>query len=99
MSSEVLKPVGEVGTENWQRFSTPEADDLLAKFAATSDEAEQKDIVNQLQKVYSDNAPAIPLFPGPQWGEFVTLPLHRIPGCRTIPTRCFRPTPSPIASW
>jgi peptide/nickel transport system substrate-binding protein len=72
MSSEVLKPVGEVGTENWQRFSTPEADDLLDKFVATSDEAEQKDIVNQLQKIYSDNAPAIPLFPGPQWGEFNT---------------------------
>ena len=47
-------------------------DDLLEKFVATSDEAEQKDLVNQLQKIYSDNVPAIPLFPGPQWGEFNT---------------------------
>jgi peptide/nickel transport system substrate-binding protein len=72
MSSESLQPVGEVATENWQRYVAEGADELLSAFAATSDEAEQKDIVNQLQAIYSENAPAIPLFPGPQWGECVT---------------------------
>ena len=50
--------------------SSQKADKLLEQFAATSDEAEQKDIVDQLQTLYTDNAPAIPLFPGPQWGEY-----------------------------
>ena len=48
----------------------PEADALLSQFAATSDEAEQKDLANQLQALFVENFPAIPLFPGPQWGEF-----------------------------
>jgi peptide/nickel transport system substrate-binding protein len=72
MATETKKPVGESGTENWHRFASTEADTLLAAFAATSDEAEQKDIANQLQAIYAENAPAVPLFPGPQWGEFNT---------------------------
>ena len=72
MATETKKPVGESGTENWHRFASEQADTLLAAFAATSDEAEQKDIANQLQAIYAENAPAVPLFPGPQWGEFNT---------------------------
>jgi len=26
----------------------------------------------RLRRLYADNAPALPLFPGPQWGEFNT---------------------------
>jgi peptide/nickel transport system substrate-binding protein len=70
MSKETFHPIGETSTENWQRFSSQEAEDLLAKFAQTSDLTEQKSIVAQLQKIYSDNAPGIPLYPGPQWGEY-----------------------------
>jgi peptide/nickel transport system substrate-binding protein len=72
LATETKKPIGESGTENWHRFASEQADTLLAAFAATSDEAEQKDIANQLQAIYAENAPAVPLFPGPQWGEFNT---------------------------
>lgn len=72
MSKETFHPVGQVSTENWQRFSSDEAMALLAKFALTSKADEQKAIAAQLQKIYSDNAPGIPLYPGPQWGEFDT---------------------------
>ena len=67
------------------------------QFAATSDEAEQRDIANQLQELYADNAPAVPLFPGPQWGEFNTT---RFTASRTrrIRTRSSRPTPTSAAS-
>jgi peptide/nickel transport system substrate-binding protein len=70
MSSDTKKPIGESATENWHRFASEEADALLASFAATSDEAEQRDIANQLQAIYAELAPAVPIFPGPQWGEF-----------------------------
>ena len=70
MSKETYHPIGEVSTENWQRFSSQDAEDLLAKFSQTSDEAEQKKIAGELEKIYSDNAPGIPLYPGPQWGEY-----------------------------
>jgi peptide/nickel transport system substrate-binding protein len=29
--------------------------------------------VGNLQQIFSDNAPAIPLFPGPQWNEYNTM--------------------------
>jgi len=73
MSSNTWRPIGESAGENWHRFKSPEADALLDQFAATSDEATQKDIAAKLQQFYADNAPAIPLFPGPQWGEFNTM--------------------------
>lgn len=73
MSSNTWRPIGESASENWHRFKSPEADALLDQFAATSDEAKQKEIAGKLQQFYADNAPAIPLFPGPQWGEFNTM--------------------------
>lgn len=79
MSSATKLPIGESAGENWHRFASPEADELLDQFAATSDEAEQKEIVNQLQQIYADQAPAIPLFPGPQWGEFNTMRFEGFP--------------------
>lgn len=70
MSSMSLHPVGEISAENWHRFSAPGVDDLLNQFAATSDENQQMAIAKQLQQIYSDNAPGVPLFPGAQWGEY-----------------------------
>jgi peptide/nickel transport system substrate-binding protein len=73
MSSLSLQPIGELSAENWQRYASPEADELLKQFAATADQAEQQQIGNQLQMIYAENAPAIPLFPGPDWGEYNTM--------------------------
>jgi peptide/nickel transport system substrate-binding protein len=73
MSTSTVREIGELATENWQRYASEEADALLDQFAATTDEAEQLEIVAQLQMLYAENAPAIPLFPGPDWGEFTTL--------------------------
>lgn len=71
-SSLTFKPVGEVASENWHRYVSPKMDELLEQFAATSDEAEQKAIAEQMQQTFSDEAPAIPLFPGPEWFEYNT---------------------------
>jgi peptide/nickel transport system substrate-binding protein len=72
MSSETVEPTGTTGTENWQRYASKDADGLLDQFAATSDAEEQKAIVAKLAMAYATEVPAIPLFPGPQWGEFNT---------------------------
>jgi peptide/nickel transport system substrate-binding protein len=79
MASSTAKPIGEAGAENWHRFASPEADALLEQFAATADETELKSIATQLQTIYSDNAPAIPLFPGPQWAEFNSMRFTNYP--------------------
>jgi peptide/nickel transport system substrate-binding protein len=64
------KPVGEASPQNWHRFGLPEADDLLAQMVLTADIEEQKAFVAQLQELYNQNAPGVPLFPGPEWGEY-----------------------------
>jgi peptide/nickel transport system substrate-binding protein len=89
MGSVTKMAVGETSARNWHRFSLPEADALFEQFAATSDEAEQKAIVTQLQQLYSDNTPAIPLFPGPQWAEFNTMRFMDFPSAEnpyTLPS-------------
>ncbi len=73
MSSETVKPVGEQTFVNYHRFSDPRADELLTQFSATADEGEQREIVNRLQALYNEVAPAVPLFPGPEWGAYTDI--------------------------
>jgi peptide/nickel transport system substrate-binding protein len=72
MSTETVMAVGEQTFQNYHRFGLPEADKLLAEFAATSDPAAQTKAMNQLQQVFADSAPVVPLFPGPKWGVYNT---------------------------
>ncbi|MBG6085028.1 ABC transporter substrate-binding protein [Zhihengliuella flava] len=72
MSTESVKPVGEQTFDNYHRFGSKEADDLLAEFAATADEREQQRIMDELQALYAELAPVVPLFPGPEWGAYTT---------------------------
>jgi peptide/nickel transport system substrate-binding protein len=73
MSSVTLQPAGEVANENFVRYVNAQADTLLEQFAATSDAAQQKQIMAQIEAIFVDQAPALPLFPGPDWYEYTTL--------------------------
>jgi peptide/nickel transport system substrate-binding protein len=70
MSSRTRMPIGETGVENWHRFSIDAADELLTKLEDTTDPAEEYRLIEELQLLFVENAPAIPLFPGPLWGQF-----------------------------
>ena len=70
MSTETVRPLGELAAENWHRFGLPEADRLLRDLEATVDRQQSWNIVSRLQHLFVEHAPAIPLFPGPLWGEF-----------------------------
>jgi peptide/nickel transport system substrate-binding protein len=72
MSTITVVPIGTDANENWNRFVDPKADKLLNEFAQTSDPAQQKDLMNQLQMVFVNDAPALPIFPQPDWYEYVT---------------------------
>lgn len=72
MSTESVKPVGEQTFDNYHRFGNERADELLADFAATTDAAEQAEIMSELQGIYAELAPVVPLFPGPEWGAYTT---------------------------
>jgi peptide/nickel transport system substrate-binding protein len=72
MSCETVMPIGQLAGQNWHRFCSKEADDLLNKLAISTDPAEQKKLAVGLERIFVDQAPSIPLFPGPSWGEFST---------------------------
>jgi len=72
MSSITVQPMGETANENYLRYVNPDADALLAKFAETSDIAQQKQIMAQIETIFVNEAPALPLFPGPDWYEYST---------------------------
>ncbi len=70
MSPATVKPVGVAAPENWHRFAAPEADALLRALEATADPAEERRLTAELQRLFVERAPAIPLFPGPLWGAY-----------------------------
>ncbi len=67
-----MLPVGESADENWNRYVDPEADKLMNEFIKTSDPAQQKQIMDQIQTLFVNDVPALPLFPGPDWYEYNT---------------------------
>jgi len=62
MSSQTFNPIGESSSENWHRHASAAADELLAKLAAEPDPAKQMDIVHQLEQLFVDEFPAIPIY-------------------------------------
>jgi peptide/nickel transport system substrate-binding protein len=72
MSSDTRKPIGEEAAENWHRFALPRADALLHELEETADPAVELRLTHELERLFVDNAPAIPLFPGPLWGAYNT---------------------------
>jgi peptide/nickel transport system substrate-binding protein len=80
MSKSATAPVGEVARGgNYSRFTSEKADELLAQFASTSDQAQQKQIAEQLQHVFADEAPHVPLYPSPLWYEYNTTRFQGFP--------------------
>ncbi len=72
MSSATVKPIGEAAMGNWHRYGSPSADQALTAFEREPDPAAQKQLADALQRIFVDEAPAIPLYPNPSWAEYST---------------------------
>lgn len=79
MSKDTLRPLGEAAETNWHRFASAHADQLLTAFAATVNQNEQMRLASDLQREFVRLAPAIPLFPGPIWGQCNTRRIEGFP--------------------
>ena len=69
MSSEYLQPIGETADVNWHRFSVASADSLFRKYEQTADQNEITEIIYELQHLFIEHAPSLPLFAEPSWAE------------------------------
>jgi peptide/nickel transport system substrate-binding protein len=70
MASATVKPVGQVSIGNWHRYGSPAADQALAAFETETDPARQYRLCSDLQRIFVQEAPAIPLYPNPSWAEY-----------------------------
>jgi peptide/nickel transport system substrate-binding protein len=70
MDSALVKPIGEKAIANFHRFASEDASRALRRFETSSDPAEQQRLGRELQKIYVDSAPSLPLFASPLWGVF-----------------------------
>lgn len=72
MSTETVRPLGDSAADNWHRFGSSEADVALKVLEESIDPAQRKAAYETLQKIFVEQAPAIPLFLGPLWSEYNT---------------------------
>jgi peptide/nickel transport system substrate-binding protein len=80
MDATLVRPIGEEASDNFHRFASPEASTLLRSFEATSDPAELARLNSQLQKLYVENAPSLPLFASPLFGVSSSARFVGFPG-------------------
>jgi peptide/nickel transport system substrate-binding protein len=68
----MYKPIGTVITAgcNFERYHNAQLDALLAKFRTTLDSGQQHTLVNQMQKIWADDLPVIPMVIGAIWYEY-----------------------------
>ncbi|KZX20954.1 ABC transporter substrate-binding protein [Rathayibacter tanaceti] len=70
LSSDFLQPIGTQTTGNYQRFSDPAVDALLAELKTTIDPEQQRELGYELQRVVYDQVPVIAMYYGGSWGLF-----------------------------
>jgi peptide/nickel transport system substrate-binding protein len=63
-------------TGNWEHFSDAKATELLNQWKGTLNVAKQKRIAAQLEKIWLQHQPIVPLFVGPRWSTYSTKYFH-----------------------
>jgi peptide/nickel transport system substrate-binding protein len=78
LSANAYTPSGADGTNtgNWEHYQSSIATPLLAKWKATLDPKKQQGIATQLEKVWLQEFPIVPLFIGPRWSTYSTKYFH-----------------------
>ena len=78
MHNNAYTPSGQDGTTtgNWIHYRNGGATALLNKWKVTLNRAAQRKIATQLQKLWLDELPMVPLFIGPRWSTYSTKYFH-----------------------
>ena len=78
LSQNAYIPSGQdaTNTGNWEHTYNAQATTLLNKWKVTLDPKQQHAIATQLEKIWLDNLPIVPLFIGPRWSTYSTKYFH-----------------------
>jgi peptide/nickel transport system substrate-binding protein len=66
-------------TGNWEHYANPKATTLLNKWKVTLDEKKQHPIATQLEKLWLQDLPIIPVMIGARWSTYSTKYFHGFP--------------------
>jgi peptide/nickel transport system substrate-binding protein len=80
MDGRFLKPIGEVADFNFGRFDSPEATAALAEYASTTDDATRAAALEEVQKIFVDQVPAMPIGTRPFLSQYNTRSFVGWPG-------------------
>jgi peptide/nickel transport system substrate-binding protein len=72
LASSQSAPIGKPAASNYIRWEDTKTDQLIDDLAKAPDEAAQKEVVHQLQKIMVEQVPAVPLWYGAKWFEYRT---------------------------
>ena len=72
-------------TGNWEHYKSDQGTSLLSQWKASLDVNKQHAIATQLEKLWLQDLPIIPLFVGPRWSTYSTKYFH----CFDSPTNHF----------
>jgi peptide/nickel transport system substrate-binding protein len=78
LSQNAFIPSGQdaTATGNWEHFADAGATKLLNKWKVTLNPAKQRTIATQLEKIFLQQMPIVPLFIGPRWSTYSTRYFH-----------------------
>jgi peptide/nickel transport system substrate-binding protein len=78
LSKNAFIPAGQDGspTGNWEHYSDAQATTLLDQWKVTLDPKKQQTIATQLEKIWLNDLPIVPLFIGPRWSTYSTKYFH-----------------------
>jgi peptide/nickel transport system substrate-binding protein len=81
LSQNAFIPSGTDGspTGNWEHYANAKATTLLNKWKVTLDEKKQHPIATQLQKLWLEDLPIIPVMIGARWSTYSTRYFHCFP--------------------
>jgi peptide/nickel transport system substrate-binding protein len=83
MHQNAFIPSGQDGspTGNWAHYQNPTATSLLNQWKVTLNAEKQQQLATQIQKLWLQDLPIVPLFIGPRWSTYSTKYFH----CFTSP--------------
>jgi peptide/nickel transport system substrate-binding protein len=70
MNGDTVFPLDKPAPGNWHRYASAAAAPVFAELERTTDPTRERELEVKLQQIFVDEAPAIPLFPNPAWGEY-----------------------------
>lgn len=71
------------GGQNWGHYSNPQFDALLQQYAQSSDKAQQTALISQMQDIFYQQLPVIPLLNAANWFEYSTKHYTGWPSAQT----------------